>query len=46
MARKKDNFDMMDSISHVKLTTSDYVIRGIGYTLITIMALMSRHLLS
>ena len=41
MARKKDNFDMMDSISHVKLTTSDYVIRGIGYTLITIMALMS-----
>ena len=41
MARKKDDFDMMDSISHVKLTTSDYVIRGIGYTLITIMALMS-----
>ena len=40
MARK-NNDDMLDSVSKVKLTGSDYVIRGIGYTLISIMAIAS-----
>ena len=40
MAKNKD-VDMMDSVSKVKLTTSDYVIRGIGYFFITIFALAS-----
>ncbi|MGI6172938.1 MAG: carbohydrate ABC transporter permease [Christensenellales bacterium] len=41
MARKKEKYDMMDSISKVKLTKSDYVIRGIGYVLISIFAIAS-----
>ena len=39
MAKHKD--DMMETKSKIKLTTSDYVIRGIGYVLITIMAIAS-----
>ncbi len=39
MARNQD--DMMDNVSKVKLTGSDYVIRSIGYVLITIMAISS-----
>ncbi len=37
----KNNDDMMDVSAKIKLTTSDYVIRGIGYVLITFMALIS-----
>ena len=39
MARHDD--DMMESTSKIKLTTSDYVIRGIGYFFITLFALAS-----
>ena len=39
MAKHKD--DMMETKSKIKLTTSDYVIRGIGYVLITLMAIAS-----
>ena len=41
MARKEKDYDMLDSVSKVKLTGSDYVIRGIGYVFITIFALAS-----
>ncbi len=39
MAKHKD--DMMETKSKIKLTTSDYVIRGIGYVLISLMAIAS-----
>ena len=39
MAKHPD--DMMETKSKIKLTTSDYVIRGIGYVLITLMAIAS-----
>ena len=39
MAKNTD--DMLDSVSKVKLTASDYVIRGIGYTFITLFAIAS-----
>ena len=39
MAKHAD--DMMESTSKIKLTTSDYVIRGIGYFFITLFALAS-----
>ena len=41
MARKTVDSDMMDNISKVKLTASDYVIRGIGYAFITLFAICS-----
>jgi len=39
MAKHKD--DLTEAKSKIKLTTSDYVIRGIGYVLITLMAIAS-----
>lgn len=39
MAKKQD--DMLDSVSKVKLTGSDYVIRGIGYVFISLFAIAS-----
>ena len=39
MAKHRDD-DMMDSVSKVKLTASDYVIRGIGYVFIGLFAIM------
>ncbi len=39
MAKHKD--DLTETKSKIKLTTSDYVIRGIGYVLITLMAIAS-----
>ena len=39
MAKNKDG--MLESTAKIKLTTSDYVIRGIGYTFITLFALAS-----
>ena len=39
MAKNMD--DMMESTSKIKLTTSDYVIRGIGYVFITLFAIAS-----
>ena len=41
MSRKKHEEDMLDSVSRVKLTASDYVIRGIGYVLISFFAVIS-----
>jgi len=35
------NEEMMDSVSKIKLTASDYVIRGIGYVFITLFAIAS-----
>ena len=35
----KNNDDMLDSVSKVKLTASDYVIRGIGYVFISLFAI-------
>ncbi len=37
----KNNEDMLESTSKIKLTASDYVIRGIGYTFITLFAIAS-----
>ena len=39
MAKHPD--DMMETKSKIKLTTSDYVIRGIGYVMITLFAIAS-----
>ena len=39
MAKNPD--DLMDSKSKIKLTTSDYIIRGIGYFFITLFAIAS-----
>ena len=39
MAKHQD--DMMDTKSKIKLTTSDYIIRGIGYVLISLFAIAS-----
>ena len=39
MAKHRDD-DMLDSVSKVKLTASDYVIRGIGYVFIGLFAIM------
>ena len=39
MAKNKDG--MLESTGKIKLTGSDYVIRGIGYFFITIFAIMS-----
>ncbi len=39
MAKHPD--DMMENTSKIKLTTSDYVIRGIGYVFITLFAIAS-----
>ena len=39
LAKKQD--DMLDSVSKVKLTGSDYVIRGIGYVFISLFAIAS-----
>ena len=38
MAKHRDD-DMLDSVSKVKLTASDYVIRGIGYVFISLFAI-------